>query len=315
MLLNAQSKSPLADGIRRHIRSKKRNYNIIITGKTQTGKSTVALALAYGISKKFDMENNMSIIDAGKLLEILDNIKRKYTVTLADDFGVSELSSDDWHKFLAKALNRIIQTHGHLRPVFILTVPLKRFINSKLRSMFDMQITTLEKNDNERWVRVKVEVLNQKQIKNTIVEYKPFPRAKFRDGTIKRIDSIKIKFPPKKILEKYFEISKPVKMKLRSDLKAEYEQMEKNNKRQIFNLEAEVVKVLKNPERFVACYLGRHYIDKTAIVKECAVGGDRANQIKKEAERRLGDRIAEIQPASASGNEGGSGQMDSKSEE
>jgi len=314
MLLNAQAKNPLADGIRRETHNKKRNYNIIITGKTQTGKSQLAVALALGINPKFDLDKNMAVIDAGKLLEILKDNVRKYSVILADDFGIG-LSSDKWHSFMNRALNQIIQTHGHKRPVFILTVPYKKFVDSKTRIMFDMQITTLEKNDAEGWVRVKVELLHNRQIKNTIQEYRPFPRALFKDGSVRRIDSIRIKFPPEDIRKRYFEISKAEKEKLTADLMIANAEIESEKKRMHFNLEGEIMKVMNEPEKFVTSYLGRYFIDKTAVQKYCSVGGARANQIKKEAEKRLGDRIATIQPASAQDNEGGGGTMDSESRE
>jgi len=311
MLLNASIKNPLAHAINMETHNKRRNYNIIITGKTQMRKSTLAVALAMAINPKFDLEKHMAVIDAGKLLEILKNNVKRYSVILADDFGIG-LSSSRWHSFMNIALNQIIQTHGHKRPVFILTVPYKKFVDSKTRIMFDMQITTLEKNDTERWVRAKIELLHPRQIKNTVYEYKPFPRALFKDGSIKRVDSIRIKYPSPEVLKKYYEISKYEKEKLTSDLATTNAEIETEKKRQHFNLDDEVAKIMKEPEKFISNYLGRYFIDKTAVAKYCDVGGSRALQIKKEAERRLGDKIATIQKSAAKNTEGGGGQLDSE---
>jgi hypothetical protein len=289
MLLNASSPSPLADAIRREVYDRRRNYFIVIHGKTQMRKSTLALSLAYSVDRDFDLDRQLAIMKTKNFLEALhlDNLKRCSCIVL-DEFGVGQYHRQ-WYTFLNQAINYVMQTHGHKGLVVIATVPVLTFIDSDTRKLIDLLIEVLEKNEEEKYAVVKVEELqyNQKLDKT----YFKYPRCfdPRQPGPEKVVETLEIDYPPDEILERYYAIANEAKTMLEGELIASAGKVEAEKlRRGMFNPEVYVAEILRNPEPFMVDRYGYRYISRELIMNHwLGLGDTRARQIKALAEKRL----------------------------
>jgi hypothetical protein len=286
LLLDMTSRTPLADAIKKEVFEQKRNYSIIITGKPQMRKSTVGLALSLEINPNFSFEEDFAIIKTKQYLDILDKPSKRGDVKLLDEFGVG-LNHRQWYTFLNNAMISVMETHGHEGKIVIVTVPYEDYVDKDALKLFDMRIEVLNKNDRKRYAICKVEELQYNQKTKTL--YAKFPRGRYPDGTIKRLEVFYIGYPTQEMLNKYFEISGKEKMLLKADLRSEAVAIEKEKIKKIFNPETYVEQILQNPDKFVKTIWGRKYVSREIIMNEfLGIGDTRARQIKRMAEERLG---------------------------
>lgn len=286
MLLKMTSKHPLADAIKSVIFREHRNYSIIITGKPQKRKSTIAVTLAFEINPDFKWDIDFAIIKGSEFLRILrDPAKKRGEVKVCDEFGQG-MSHHKWYTFLNNAMVGVMETHGHEGRVVIVTVPYEDYVDKDALKLFDMRITVLGKNDNKRYAICKVEELEYNDKTKTL--YSKFPRGKYPDGTVKRIEQFRISYPIKEILTKYFEISNPAKLTLKDDLYGQSIQIERDRIKHTFNPETYVAQIIATPDKFIKTIWGRKYVSRESIMNEfLGVGDTRARQIKNMAEERL----------------------------
>lgn len=301
MLINSESLHPFADGIKNIIFNERRNCNILWVGKTQMRKSTGAITLAKEISKRFDIKKHMVIIEVKPFLDMMKNIKFfRGDVAIGDDFGIG-MNHREWYRFLHRALNFSLMTHGFKGIVVLVTVPYEKYIDSDTRMLFDYEVTSLSKNDRERYVKVKIEELQHREIQGKTKTYKHFLRRRFPDGTIKMVRSFKIDYPPKEILDEYFKMAKIAKDKLHFDLHAEAESIERTKAGRTFSFENCAEEIMQNLPKFRKVWQGRELCDLYIIKNEFHVGINRAKQIAAFVEKRIkevGVDNSKIQPAS-----------------
>lgn len=288
MMLDMTKKSPLAEGIKAEIFNRRRNYAIIITGKTQTRKSTVAIKLARDIQgSKFDLERQLASLKPENYLKVLnlDGLKRG-SVLVLDEFGVG-MDHRSWYTFLNKALNYVMQTHGFRGWTIIVTTPYAKYVDSDARMLFDMMITTLKKNDKKGFVYCKVEELQYNQKLDTM--YYKYPRGRFPDGSVKRLDAFRIKYPPKEVMDSYFKTSDADKKTLAQDMETQVKKIQKEQTKGLFDPKIyaeQVVDSIKRGEtEFVKEWHGRVYIPLQALKIKFGFGDERSREIKYMAEK------------------------------
>lgn len=286
MILNGRSRTPLSDGIKALVRSKKRNYTICIVGKPQMRKSTSAIALSIQLNPRFNVKKHMAIIKAREMLRVLKvDQKRGIAVILLDELGVG-MNHRRWFDFLNQALSYIMQTFGFRRIILIITVPYEDYVDKDARKLFDMLIEIVDKNDEKRYAIAKVQEI-QYNAKLKKIYYK-YPRARMRDGSIKRVERIRISYPPKKVMEEYFEMSIPIKEWLHDELEKEADRIEKDKIHKYFNPKEEAKKVLDDVERFTITVNYQKQISKDLIATEYQMGDRRARQVRAWVEKKLG---------------------------
>ena len=281
-----ESKTPLADGIRNVIFRRRMNYSIIITGRPQLRKSTVAIGIAMDITRgKFDLTRDMGIIKTKKYLEILDTSAKRGAVKILDEFGVG-MNHRAWYGFLNQAMSYVMQTHGHEGKVVIVTSPYEDYVDKDARKLFNMIIEMQKKNDRKGYAigRVAEMQYNEKMKK---IYYK-LPRGRFPDGVIRRINAFKFKYPPKDIMDEYFKEQSEIKLTLKSELTAQAGLIEIKKMGQTFNPDDYVKKILENPDKFTKEWQGKTIVVLENIMNEfVGIGRYRAMRIKSKAEVEL----------------------------
>jgi len=288
MFVDLKSKTPLADYIKKQCFNEKRNYYVMITGKTQTRKSTSGVKLAYEIQSDWDIHTQMACIKTKEMIKAmrLEGLKRGDALLL-DEFGVG-MGHRRWREFLVNAMNYLMMTHGFKGIVVIVTVPYESYIDSDCKKLFDMLIEVIKKHDGKRYVEVNVEEMQYNQKLKRIYYHRL--RGIDDNGRIQKLDSFAIKYPSKDILEVYFELSESKKEELGGELKAQAEEIERDKISKAFSLEYYVDLVSKNPEKFMKEWHGRKFIAIEKIMNEfIGIGNRRALQIKTAVEEKLGE--------------------------
>jgi len=275
---------PLADAIKKQMFRERRNYAIIITGKTQTRKSTIAIQLAREIQPSFDMSKQLACVKPENYLEVLtlDNLKRG-SVLVLDEFGVG-MNHRNWYSFLNKALNYVLQTHGFRGWCVIVTVPYAKYVDSDTKLLFDMLITTVKKNDRKRYVWCKIFELQYNERKGDI-----YTHSLRRKGDYAKIVRWKIKYPPKHVMNHYFSMSNEDKEELSEDMYREVRKIQKYKDAQApFDVEGTAKKIKESVDRGENKYIkewgGRIFVSLSAVRTEFGLGQSRAKEVKNKAE-------------------------------
>ena len=108
--------------------SRSENVFILIEGRTQMGKSSMAIHIAQGLGR-YDLVYVVFTID--QFRKLIDSNPPEGTVIIYDDPQI-EFNAQDWQKNSVKQLTRISQTMGNRHYVVIMTTPSMRSIPSQM---------------------------------------------------------------------------------------------------------------------------------------------------------------------------------------
>jgi len=241
------------------------------------------------INPRFNIDKDMAIIKTKKYLEILDMKSKRGVVKVLDEFGVG-MNHRAWYSFLNQSMSYVMQTHGHEGKVIIVTSPYDDYVDKDARKLFDMIVEMLKKNDKKRYATARIAEMQYNQKMKKI--YYKYPRGRFENGVVKRVNAFKIKYPPKDIMERYFKTQSEIKLSLKSELAKEAVSIEVKKTVGKFRPEDYIEKIRAEPEKFVKELFGRRYINREYVMNEFyGIGDTRARQIKALAEKVLKEEL------------------------
>ena len=287
MILDMEKKNPLTERVKYIVFHKRKGYNILIVGPTQTGKSTIALTLSLKIYPRFTLENDCAIIGTMDFQEKLtENVKRG-CVKLLDEIGVA-MDHHLWWSSIQMALSEIFKIHGHQGKVVIATSPQASQINKDVRELFDLVIETNENSMDWKNHVVKAEVYKLQFNQMTGKLYKSYVRGRYGDGSVRVMRTYTFPFPPKTIWNEYKDLSDKRKL-------ARQDQKLKESKVEILKIESKVFspvpyveEIMKEPNKFIRDFYGKKYISREKIMNAFpGVGDTRARRIKAMAEEQI----------------------------
>lgn len=137
--------NPFFERIREIIYRENRNCLIAITGRAGTGKSYVALRIAYSLDPTFN-ENTLSeriVRNEEEFLRLLvekDKL-RKGSAVIFDEAGVS-LANREWQSLNNRIIDRILQTFRYRNLLTIFTVPYMTFMDIHAQKQLHYKIMT-----------------------------------------------------------------------------------------------------------------------------------------------------------------------------
>jgi len=294
LLLSKDGQMAVPKAFQREV-SNGRGINILITGLTQTGKSTISVIIAWLISNyRFNLNNDLTMIKVKPLLDKLDK-KKNPTMKLyrgrtfvADDFGIG-LSHREWFQASHKHLNQTMQTIGNEGLVFIINTPFISFIDKDTRLLIDYHITTLHFDKRRKYIKFKIEHWQKNEVKpDEVKTYKHYLRMLMPDRTIVEARSFIIYFDKfQDIIDEYHQIEKPAKDALHSSLNSEADQQQKEDMARAFNVEHYVLEAMKDSAKFETTWHGRKFISLERIKNEFGLGENRGKQVKAAIEQKL----------------------------
>lgn len=271
--------------LRRIVFQEHRNAFVIIAGKPQSGKSSLALKIALEVDPDFDLENHFAIGQPSEFFRVLKVMPRKRgEVRVLDEAGVGASS----RRFMSREnvnLSAIHQTEGVFGRVTILVAPYVSLIDRHQRMMADLEITTLPRDVKNNKIRFKAEMV-QHNAKLGKTYYHGL-RAVFPDGRRRRVKSWKYSMPPADRLERYHERANAFKAELTKQLWRDSQAAAKAEDSASFDADYYVEKVAADPERYISEHNKRRYLKKDLIAAEFGLGGRRAGLVKAKAEKRL----------------------------
>lgn len=108
-------------------------------GRHRSGKSLAAATFAYLWDPTFYPNFNARIVrDHREFFDAWENVAKcgiDGAVVQVDEAGVS-MASSDWYETWLKHITKMVQMFGYLHPVVLFVAPIKDFVDSRLRKMF-----------------------------------------------------------------------------------------------------------------------------------------------------------------------------------
>lgn len=244
------------------------NRNILIVGKTRSGKSYSAMRLGelwdYG---KFGIRNVCWSVQ--QFAELLQNGKLKDgDVILIDEAGIG-IASRAWYEQENKLFTEVMQLYGYLHLVVIFTTPAKKYIDNHARSLFDYQLEPVMKDTKKKVVKLKLLKLQYNQDEDKI----------YRKGMVVnniRYPFIYLKKPSAKLCAEYEKASQEWK----NEFIKKMNQTFKANEAKGISAEDVVKEILKNPEEYMKEYNQRKTINRTKIETKFGIGETMAKRVK-----------------------------------
>lgn len=193
------------------------NWNHAIIGASGTGKSWLALLIAWLLDPHFTKEK--ICFTQKEFLEAIKNIKHNGEVIILDETGIV-LSSRDWMRDTNKMLNQTIQTFRYKHPITLLITPHLGFMDKQVREMLNMYFE-VRRNEDKPPEALVYEIKPNRRDGEKI--YYPHPIIT-KNGVGVRLGKLIIdRKPPKELVDEYEEKQKNYKNEL---LRQNYERAE-----------------------------------------------------------------------------------------
>ena len=177
--------------------SRNENVLILIEGRTQMGKSTLAIQIAIALGK-YSLDN--VVFDTKSFMERL-TVMQFGDVLIYDDAGVG-ISNQDWYMQDVKVFGRTSQTIGNKHLVVIITTPDMNFIEPQSRRL----ISILLQGDPDEKAVFRVKHPRKKTNITSVDQKIYYPYVRFRDketGKMLMIRQVKADRLPDEIYNPY----------------------------------------------------------------------------------------------------------------
>lgn len=190
-----------------------------LDGRQRSGKSISAILLAILWDKSFLANFDRRIVHTAD--DFLEEIRRieaeniKGAVIVVDEAGYS-MSASDWYQRFADAIQKSIEVFGYLHIVVLFVSPVKDFLLSGLRKMTNIYIRVKRFNNNE--TNLIMYDIDYGLRKNRMDYFYKKPRLSVFGQKI-TMRKLKIRNPPKWLLDKYRALEQRRKPKIMEELR------------------------------------------------------------------------------------------------
>jgi hypothetical protein len=265
-------------------------------GRQRSGKSVSAILLATIYDKTFLPNFKRRVVhSADDFLMEVERIEKqgiKGAVIVVDEAGES-MGSSDWYQAFADAINKSLMVFGYLHIIVFFVSPVKDFLLSGLRKMTNVYVRVKRYTNTE--TNLIIYDLDYGLKKNRMEHFYKKPRLNIF-GEKKIIRKLKIRNPPKWLMEQYHALEMERKPKIMSDLRNSGMKREQKEVRE-GTIEDKVKFVLDNISMFEGDR-STHLEPKldADLIKASSLGiatFREALTVKKIAERRLKVAISE----------------------
>lgn len=177
---------------------RKKNVTMIITGRTGSGKSYSALALAQKIDPTFDISRvAFTGLEFINLVEKEENLPTGSVIVF--DEGHVSLGSRDWYSVQNKAMNHVLSTFRYKQLIVIFTTPDLSFIDSQTKKLFNFYLETRSIDRETKLATLRPFLIMYDREGKVYYKY---PTIINKEGIFK-LTKIKIKKPIQKLCNQY----------------------------------------------------------------------------------------------------------------
>lgn len=228
-LIETKGPAPLTAWIRGY--AEDRNFESVVVGPRQSGKSTLTLALAKSIDPSFDMSR--VCFSAHQFLRVVNDPARKRgDVVVLEEAGVN-VSRAEWYSAVNKALLFVSQTYGWKGLIVFLTLPSMRYLDTRVAMMLTAYIEVVKMRKSSGEIRFKFQTITTQMkigMRGPEIRYeRPVTYVEIAPGVRVRavIDYFTIQMPPKDEMRRYYSLADSYKQDLSDSLEAETAKMDK----------------------------------------------------------------------------------------
>lgn len=272
----------------------KYNFLGVTTGKHRVGKSIDTVLLCSILDKTFlpNMEDRI-VYFPEQFMSALQDIAKKRIVGGAivwDEAGVG-IPARSWYDMSNKSINYVTQVMGYLRPIIFFVTQDMTYIDSQPRKLFHVFYEVYRNSSDHNFIKP-FNLSYDKKVGKIYYLYPRINRA-IEDvvGTTIKLRRIKVKLPPKEIIDRYedhsFEFKKRILAQMEDRIK-KFDKEELISKKHMTQKEI-LDNVLGNYKRYETkrSKLGDIILDYNQIRFDFSIPTPLAKFIKSDAERFL----------------------------
>lgn len=285
--------NPLLTKLYNRVHRRNKNLLILIIGETGSGKSYVALKLAYELDKTFREGNPEELMKkrvARTPKEFASIVKngnlKKGNAIIFDEAGVG-ISNREWHSATNKAMNSILQTFRNRNLIAIFTVPSKKYIDKQGRELSHYLVETqrIDYDEKKNIVKFMVNQHNPRYGKT----YVKYPILDI-NGKYKKVRMFSFKRAPKELCEAYEKHSREFKDKIIDEALERMNQMQEQKERQerVINVRKIADEIVERKDEFLTDYKGSKTVSVPTICNEFDVGSGYGRRIQHIVKKKLG---------------------------
>ena len=259
-------------------------------GPHRSGKSLSAILNSWIVDPTFEANfENRIVQDHKQFADTMERAARDFKLKgskgiaiVVDEAGTS-MGSDDWYTKWMKSLTQMMQMFGYLCPMISFVSPVKDFVNSKIRKMFQYY------NRMQRYGNT-CTYLYPYECKYSSMSGKPYYKkivARINYENIK-IDRIKYMKPPADLVERYMALEQNRKQDMMEDFVEQLRIDERKEVVQKRDIPAIVRKVVENYNDYAQnVKKDRVILSKGMLMYQLSLKNQEAEVVKIQAEKKL----------------------------
>lgn len=223
-ILNGHFKNTFVPGINQRLWRVDKNFMLLLTGPTGSGKSYTALSIAEQGDKNFTIDQ--CIFTPKEFMRVLNSGKiKKGSYIIFDEAGVG-ISSREWQSLKNKLLGFILQIFRDRNLCVIFTTPSKSFMDKQGRILSHglMETQRIDRKNNQCYVKFKW--IDGSKLDSKGEPYKYTSRVVLDDGLILQVPEFPIPKPSDKLIKLYREKKEYYGESLRNEIEEKLNRIE-----------------------------------------------------------------------------------------
>ena len=266
------------------------NYLGMFVGKHRVGKSLSAVTFASILDKTFERYFEERVVYYPE--EFMFALKRIAKLNIVggaviwDEAGVG-LPAREWYDISNKAINYAIQVFGYLKPIVFFVSQDISYIDKQPRKLFHAFYEVYRPGSTHSTIKC-FNIEYDKKRERT--PYFIYPRVHIKHGPSFILKKIKLYMPPKELIERYENHSKPFKDKIMKQMSDRTKKFEAGEiKKRDYTVSEIVEEVLRNYPYYESKSSKKDnpILDATAIKYEFKIPGEMAKFIKNRCEKLI----------------------------
>lgn len=217
---------------------KNKNFLLILTGATGTGKSWSGLSICEQVDPTFTPER--IVTDMKQLMELINSGSLKAGQAILWDEAGIDINARSWQSLTNKLINSLLQTFRHKRFILVFTVPYLDFVDSGTRKLFHAEFQTQSINYETKNVKVKPYLIQYNSRSKKF--YYKYLRVKTKLG-VAPVKSWSIPKPSQWLIDEYEIIKETFTTKLNQDILTKLN--EAGDKKELTSKQREAIKLVE----------------------------------------------------------------------
>lgn len=224
---------------------KNKNFIVLISGQTGSGKSWAGLSVAKMLNPDFSanrivfgLRGLMNLINSGETF-------KAGTCFVWDEFQI-DAGNRNWQSLTNKLLNSLLSTFRHRRFVLIITAPFSDFLDSQSRKLIHAEFETMKIDYQTKRTKLKCHLLQYNSRYRKF--YYKYLRVRDRRGLVAPLKAWNVPCPSKELIEGYEKLKSEFTTKLNASIQAQLDELDpviqKNKQKPLTEQQEKVLRLM-----------------------------------------------------------------------